>query len=196
MFPRLQDSEPSRAPFASWRGETNMPGLLYGAVVVAIAVYIYFILNDRKLSQLPPDAKVFSPNRFTTQGVLAAFRQQQDKPVDIWKASASKDWSTVHYCRWGGSPLRVRFTSVMLKITNRQAIWGDGSFSSSCRGGNIPNGFESLTSDYPHDRICVQERRRASHFSMLTFPTRQPSQKLSGNHGPRRSSLTIPTKEK
>lgn len=59
-----------------------MPYLLHGAVVAAISVYIYFVLNDRKLSQLPPDAKVFSPNRFTTESVLAAFRQHQEEPID------------------------------------------------------------------------------------------------------------------
>ncbi|KAI5984743.1 3-beta hydroxysteroid dehydrogenase/isomerase family-domain-containing protein [Pisolithus marmoratus] len=57
--------------------------MLYGSTVVAILAFIYAIANDRKLCQLPPEAKVFSPRRFTAQDVLDAFRQHQEDPVRI-----------------------------------------------------------------------------------------------------------------
>lgn len=88
-----------------------MPGLLYGTVVVVIVTYLYFILNDRKLSQFPPDAKVFSPNRFTAQGVLAAFRQQQDKPVDIGRLLPPKTGR--RYIIVGGVRVPCTFDSIM-----------------------------------------------------------------------------------
>ncbi|KAI6046144.1 hypothetical protein EDC04DRAFT_2888296 [Pisolithus marmoratus] len=52
-------------------------------MVVVILAFIYAIVNDRKLSQLPPEAKVFAPRRFTVQDVLDAFRQHQEEPVRI-----------------------------------------------------------------------------------------------------------------
>ncbi|KAI6131025.1 3-beta hydroxysteroid dehydrogenase/isomerase family-domain-containing protein [Pisolithus croceorrhizus] len=57
--------------------------LLYGLVVVAIVVVIYAVLNDKKLSRLPPEAKVFSPLRFTAQGVRDAFKKHREEPVCI-----------------------------------------------------------------------------------------------------------------
>ncbi|KIK18796.1 hypothetical protein PISMIDRAFT_108745 [Pisolithus microcarpus 441] len=56
---------------------------LYGLAVVVFAVVVYVVLNDKKLSQLPPEAKVFSPLRFTAQGVLDTFKKHREEPVCI-----------------------------------------------------------------------------------------------------------------
>ncbi|KAL4068581.1 hypothetical protein V8B97DRAFT_1872985 [Scleroderma yunnanense] len=106
-----------------------MPDLLYGAVVAAIAIYIYFVVNDRKLSQLPPDAEIFSPDRFTVQGVLAAFKQHHDKPIDTGKLLPPKTgrryivvggagflggWIVHQLLQRGEDPKRIRVLDVRL----------------------------------------------------------------------------------
>ncbi|KAI6045267.1 3-beta hydroxysteroid dehydrogenase/isomerase family-domain-containing protein [Pisolithus marmoratus] len=103
--------------------------LLYGSTVVAIVAFIYVILNDRKLSQLPPDAKVFSPIRYTAQGVLDAFEQHQKDPdpidhllpprtgrryIVVGGAGFLGGWIVLQLLQRGEDPKRIRVLDIRL----------------------------------------------------------------------------------
>lgn len=55
----------------------------YGSAVVVFAVVTYVVLNDKKLSYLPPEAEAFAPLRFTAQSVLDTFKKHREEPVCI-----------------------------------------------------------------------------------------------------------------
>lgn len=103
--------------------------LLYGFVVVAVIVFIYAILNDRKLAQLPPEAKVFSPFRLTAEGVLGAFKQHREEPVHIDHLLPPKTgrryivvggagflggWIVLQLLQRGEDPKRIRVLDIRL----------------------------------------------------------------------------------
>ncbi|KIJ14525.1 hypothetical protein PAXINDRAFT_78955 [Paxillus involutus ATCC 200175] len=56
---------------------------LYSLSIIALSVFLYGVLNDRKLSRLPPAAEALSPVRFTPQGVLAAAAALSEAPIAI-----------------------------------------------------------------------------------------------------------------
>lgn len=56
--------------------------LLSTLLIIVSLVFLYGVLNDRKLGQLPPEAElVFSPARVTPQGVRAAAKALSKNPV-------------------------------------------------------------------------------------------------------------------
>ncbi|KIJ63172.1 hypothetical protein HYDPIDRAFT_176195 [Hydnomerulius pinastri MD-312] len=60
-----------------------MLNLILGVLVAASLLFLYGVLNDRKLSQLPPEAEAFSPARFTPKGVLDASETLSQSPIAI-----------------------------------------------------------------------------------------------------------------
>ncbi|KAG6333481.1 hypothetical protein ID866_5610 [Astraeus odoratus] len=105
-----------------------MLGLLCGVVLVVIGLYFYVVFNDRKLSQLPPAAHIFSPDRFTVLAALAAFRQQQELPVHISDlppktgrryivvggAGFLGGWIVLQLLQRGEDPRRIRVLDIRL----------------------------------------------------------------------------------
>ncbi|KAI6045271.1 3-beta hydroxysteroid dehydrogenase/isomerase family-domain-containing protein [Pisolithus marmoratus] len=103
--------------------------LLYVFASVAIVAFIYVILNDKKLSQLPPDAKVFSPLRFTAQSVLDAFEQHREDPdridhllpprtgrryIVVGGAGFLGGWIVLQLLQRGEDPKRIRVLDIRL----------------------------------------------------------------------------------
>ncbi|KAF9235777.1 hypothetical protein BU15DRAFT_89438 [Melanogaster broomeanus] len=60
-----------------------MLNLLYGISVIVSLIFVYGVLNDRKLHQRPSEAEVLSPIRFTPQRVLAAAKALSEEPIVI-----------------------------------------------------------------------------------------------------------------
>ncbi|KAF9230215.1 hypothetical protein BU15DRAFT_83908 [Melanogaster broomeanus] len=60
-----------------------MLNLLYGLSAIAPLIFVYGVLNDRKLHQRPSEAEALSPTRFTPQGVRAAAKALSEEPIVI-----------------------------------------------------------------------------------------------------------------
>ncbi|KAF9231553.1 hypothetical protein BU15DRAFT_90883 [Melanogaster broomeanus] len=60
-----------------------MLNLLYGISVIVSLIFVYGVLNDRKLHQRPSEAEVLSSIRFTPQCVLTAAKALSEEPIVI-----------------------------------------------------------------------------------------------------------------
>ncbi|KAH7882417.1 3-beta hydroxysteroid dehydrogenase/isomerase family-domain-containing protein [Phlebopus sp. FC_14] len=60
-----------------------MLGLICGFIIAASLLFLYILLNDRKLSQLPPEANALSPTRFSREDIIFASESLRKSPITI-----------------------------------------------------------------------------------------------------------------
>ncbi|KAF9226322.1 NAD(P)-binding protein [Gyrodon lividus] len=106
-----------------------MLNLFYSLSIVAFLGFLYAVLNDRKLSQLPPAAEALSPVRFTPQRVLAAAESLSKAPITIDDFLPPKTgrryiivggtgflggWIVLQLLQRGEDPRRIRILDIRL----------------------------------------------------------------------------------